>query len=37
MTPAQFRNLALSLPETVEKAHMGHPQISGCERRSLPL
>ncbi len=27
MTPAAFRKLALSLPEAVEKAHMGHPDF----------
>jgi hypothetical protein len=27
MTPAQFRRLALSLPETVEGAHMNHPDF----------
>jgi hypothetical protein len=27
MTPAQFRRLALSLPETVESAHMDHPDF----------
>ena len=27
MTPAQFRQLALCLPETVESAHMHHPDF----------
>ena len=27
MTPAQFRKLALALSETVESAHMGHPDF----------
>jgi hypothetical protein len=27
MTADQFRKLALSLPETVEAAHMGHPDF----------
>ncbi len=27
MTPAQFRRLALSLPETVVSAHMDHPDF----------
>jgi hypothetical protein len=27
MTPAEFRRLALALPETVESAHMGHPDF----------
>jgi hypothetical protein len=27
MTAAQFRQLALSLPEVVEAAHMGHPDF----------
>src|SRR5215471_423454 len=27
MTAAQFRRLALSLPETEERAHMGHPDF----------
>ncbi len=27
MTPAEFRRLALSLPETVESAHMNHPDF----------
>jgi hypothetical protein len=27
MTAAQFRKLALSLPEAVEGAHMGHPDF----------
>src|SRR5436853_1267301 len=27
MTPAQFRALALNLPEAVEGAHMGHPDF----------
>ena len=27
MTPNQFRRLALSLPETTESAHMGHPDF----------
>ena len=27
MTPAEFRRLALSLPGTLEKAHMGHPDF----------
>lgn len=27
MTADQFRSLALSLPEAVEKAHMGHPDF----------
>ena len=27
MTPDEFRSLALSLPEAVEQAHMGHPDF----------
>jgi len=27
MTPAQFRKMALSLPETAERAHMNHPDF----------
>lgn len=27
MTAAQFRRLALSLPEAIESAHMGHPDF----------
>jgi hypothetical protein len=27
MTADEFRNLALSLPEAVERAHMGHPDF----------
>lgn len=27
MTPAQFRRLALSLPDATESAHMGHPDF----------
>lgn len=27
MTPAQFRRLALALPEAVASAHMGHPDF----------
>lgn len=27
MTPDEFRELALSLPETAEQAHMGHPDF----------
>ena len=27
MTPAQFRKLALSLPEATEVGHMGHPDF----------
>lgn len=27
MTTAQFRKLALSLPEAVERAHVGHPDF----------
>ncbi len=27
MTPAEFRRLALALPETIESAHMGHPDF----------
>jgi len=27
MTPVEFRQLALSLPEAVESAHMGHPDF----------
>jgi hypothetical protein len=27
MTAAEFRNLALSLPEALEAAHMGHPDF----------
>ncbi len=27
MTPAQFRKLALSLPESEEKSHMDHPDF----------
>jgi hypothetical protein len=27
MTPDDFRNLALSFPETIESAHMGHPDF----------
>ena len=31
MTPTQFRKLALTLPQTEESAHMGHPdfRVSG--------
>src|SRR5690349_2072225 len=32
MTSGQFRRLALSLPETVEKAHMGHPDFRVGEK-----
>ena len=27
MTPADFRRLALSLPEAIESSHMGHPDF----------
>jgi hypothetical protein len=27
MTPDEFRQLALSLPEAIESAHMGHPDF----------
>ena len=27
MTPAEFRRLALSLPDAVESEHMGHPDF----------
>ena len=27
MTPADFRSLALSLPEAAEESHMGHPDF----------
>jgi hypothetical protein len=27
MTPKEFRELALSFPETIESAHMGHPDF----------
>lgn len=27
VTPAQFRRIALAFPETVESAHMGHPDF----------
>jgi hypothetical protein len=27
MTPNQFRRLALNFPETIESAHMGHPDF----------
>jgi hypothetical protein len=27
MTPKQFRQLALALPEAVEQSHMGHPDF----------
>jgi hypothetical protein len=27
MTPDEFRELALSLPEAIESAHMGHPDF----------
>lgn len=27
MTPSQFRKIALSLPETEERAHMSHPDF----------
>lgn len=27
MTPADFRKIALSLPETIESAHMDHPDF----------
>src|SRR5207302_3548375 len=27
MTPAQFRKLALGIPDAVESAHMGHPDF----------
>jgi hypothetical protein len=27
ITPAQFRKIALSFPEAVESAHMGHPDF----------
>jgi len=30
MTSAQFRTLALSLPEASEGAHMGHPDFRVC-------
>ena len=30
MTPDEFRRIALSLPETEEKSHMGHPDFRVC-------
>jgi len=30
MTAENFRSMALSLPEAVEKAHMGHPDFRVC-------
>jgi hypothetical protein len=30
MTANEFRNLALSLPEAAEQAHMGHPDFRVC-------
>lgn len=30
MTPDDFRRMALSLPEAVESAHMGHPDFRVC-------
>ena len=30
MTPQDFRRMALSLPESIEKAHMGHPDFRVC-------
>jgi hypothetical protein len=30
MTPDDFRRMALSLPEAVEGAHMGHPDFRVC-------
>ena len=30
MTPDNFRRIALSLPETIEKAHMSHPDFRVC-------
>ncbi len=27
MTPAEYKRLALSFPETIESAHMGHPDF----------
>jgi hypothetical protein len=27
MTPAEFRRMALSLPDAIESAHMGHPDF----------
>ena len=31
MTPQQFRKSALSLPDTVESEHMGHPEIRSAD------
>ncbi len=30
LTPAQFRRIALSFPETSESAHQGHPDFRVC-------
>ena len=30
VTPAQFRRIALALPETVESAHVNHPDFRVC-------
>lgn len=30
VTPAQFRRMALALPETTESAHMSHPDFRVC-------
>ena len=30
MTPDDFRRIALSLPETLEKGHQGHPDFRVC-------
>ena len=32
MTPRQFRKIALSFPDSVESAHMGHPDFRVCGR-----
>ena len=37
MTAAQFREMALSFPEAVEAAHMGHPDFRAAVRYSRPL
>jgi hypothetical protein len=32
MTSENFRSIALSFPEAVEKAHMGHPDFRVCNK-----
>ncbi len=32
MTAAEFRKMALALPEAVESAHMGHPDFRVCKK-----